>query len=197
MEIKYSNLENIELIVHGGFGSVYKAVWKDGPIVEDKQAWDLNKSECNLTWKDIIEILSRISEGLDSIYDSKYYLHSGNILNEIYSDNIIGSVISDFEVLLGKEFTKAAVIYEFGMIMSELISGEHLLLIGNLDFDEFEFSKDESIKVNEDKSSEFNDDELIRETFSQKSENKWQAQLAELATNPTLMKRSQNMLTSK
>uniref|UniRef100_U9UAC7 Protein kinase domain-containing protein n=1 Tax=Rhizophagus irregularis (strain DAOM 181602 / DAOM 197198 / MUCL 43194) TaxID=747089 RepID=U9UAC7_RHIID len=45
MEIKYSNLENIELIVHGGFGSVYKAVWKDGPIVEDKQAWDLNKSE--------------------------------------------------------------------------------------------------------------------------------------------------------
>ncbi|PKB98819.1 hypothetical protein RhiirA5_506017 [Rhizophagus irregularis] len=162
MEIKYSNLENIELIVHGGFGSVYKAVWKDGPIVEDKQAWDLNKSECS-TDKILYGVLPFVSP----------------------------------EVLLGKEFTKAAVIYEFGMIMSELISGEHLLLIGNLDFDEFEFSKDESIKVNEDKSSEFNDDELIRETFSQKSENKWQAQLAELATNPTLMKRSQNMLTSK
>ncbi|CAB4488116.1 unnamed protein product [Rhizophagus irregularis] len=75
-------------------------------------------------------------------------------------------------------------------------------LLLDLDFDEFEFSKDESIKVNEDKSSEFNDDELIRVNQSnlakiQKSENKWQAQLAELATNPTLMKRSQNMLTSK
>ncbi|CAG8708158.1 20978_t:CDS:2, partial [Rhizophagus irregularis] len=141
-------------------------------VIEFKNGGNLGKiikkNHSNLTWKDIIEILSRISEGLDSIYDSKYYLHSGNILNEIYSDNIIGSVISDFD----------------------------------LDFDEFEFSKDESIKVNEDKSSEFNDDELIRdrklqikETFSQKSENKWQAQLAELATNPTLMKRSQNMLT--
>ncbi|CAB4474307.1 unnamed protein product [Rhizophagus irregularis] len=62
-------------------------------------------------------------------------VHSGNILNKIYSDNSIGSVISDFglcrpmdqssttktlygvlpfvapEVLLGKEFTEAADIY--------------------------------------------------------------------------------------
>ncbi|CAB4433465.1 unnamed protein product [Rhizophagus irregularis] len=44
--IEYSNLKNIELIAHGGFGSVYKAIWKDGPIVSG-QAWDLNKSE----WK--------------------------------------------------------------------------------------------------------------------------------------------------
>jgi serine/threonine protein kinase len=46
--IEYSNLENIELIAHGGFGSVYKAIWKDGPIVDDdddEQAWDLNKSK--------------------------------------------------------------------------------------------------------------------------------------------------------
>ncbi|GBC32427.2 kinase-like domain-containing protein [Rhizophagus irregularis DAOM 181602=DAOM 197198] len=203
--IEYSNLENIELIAHGGFGSVYKAIWKDGPIVRG-QAWDLNKSEwkrenkeevavkkfqnvtifssdflnevnsnlkmnnknggfetiriygvtrdpqngeyaivtefknggnlrkmikenySNLTWENILEILNRISEGLDSVHESKCYhkdLHSGNILNKIYSDNTIGgSVISDFEVLLGKEFTEAADIYGFGMIMSELISGE-------------------------------------------------------------------------
>ncbi len=30
--IKYTNLENVEFVAHGGFGSVYKAVWKDGPI---------------------------------------------------------------------------------------------------------------------------------------------------------------------
>ena len=43
--IEYSNLENIELIAHGGFGSVYKAIWKDGPIVNYEQAWNFNKSE--------------------------------------------------------------------------------------------------------------------------------------------------------
>ncbi|RGB36204.1 hypothetical protein C1646_758417 [Rhizophagus diaphanus] len=32
--IEYSNLENIELIAHGGFRSVYKTIWKDGPIID-------------------------------------------------------------------------------------------------------------------------------------------------------------------
>lgn len=30
--IEYTNLENVEFVAHGGFGSVYKAVWKDGSI---------------------------------------------------------------------------------------------------------------------------------------------------------------------
>ena len=30
--IEYTNLENVEFVVRGGFGNVYKAVWKDGPI---------------------------------------------------------------------------------------------------------------------------------------------------------------------
>ena len=30
--IEYTNLENIKFVAHGGFGSVYKAVWKGGPI---------------------------------------------------------------------------------------------------------------------------------------------------------------------
>src|SRR5581483_6896015 len=34
--IEYTNLENIEFVAHGGFGSVYKAVWKDGPIDTEK-----------------------------------------------------------------------------------------------------------------------------------------------------------------
>jgi serine/threonine protein kinase len=79
--------------------------------------------------------------------------HSGNILNQVNEivlllDNKIEPVISDFglccptdqnsvdktlygvlpfvapEILRGEEFTKAADIYGFGMLMSEVISGE-------------------------------------------------------------------------
>src|SRR5438105_12109076 len=35
--INYSNLENFKFIAHGGFGSVYKATWKDRPIAYKKQ----------------------------------------------------------------------------------------------------------------------------------------------------------------
>jgi hypothetical protein len=42
--IEYSNLEDIELVAHGGFGSVYKAIWKDGPI-KFNNPWNFNKSE--------------------------------------------------------------------------------------------------------------------------------------------------------
>ena len=30
--IEYSNIKDIEHLAEGGFGSVYKAIWKDGPI---------------------------------------------------------------------------------------------------------------------------------------------------------------------
>ena len=43
--IEYSNLENVEFVAHGGFGSVYKAVWKDGPIkVNDGNKFELQRS---------------------------------------------------------------------------------------------------------------------------------------------------------
>jgi hypothetical protein len=45
--IEYSNLENIELIAYGGFGSVFKAIWKDGSIVKYGPFWGVSKSE----WK--------------------------------------------------------------------------------------------------------------------------------------------------
>ena len=45
--IDYSNLENVEFVAHGGFGSVYKAIWKDGPIVGFEVPWNIKKSE----WK--------------------------------------------------------------------------------------------------------------------------------------------------
>src|SRR5206468_1162583 len=42
--IDYSNLESIVCAVDDEFRSVYEAVWKDGPISENKPAWDLEKS---------------------------------------------------------------------------------------------------------------------------------------------------------
>ena len=43
--IEYTNLENIEFVAHGGFGSVYKAVWKDGPIYNSLRETQNNKFE--------------------------------------------------------------------------------------------------------------------------------------------------------
>ncbi|CAB4433415.1 unnamed protein product [Rhizophagus irregularis] len=283
----------------------------------------IKKNHSELTWKKIIRQLFDFSWALWGIHDNNYYhkdLHSGNILNKIYSDdNFIRTVISDFglcrpmdqsstdktsygvlpfvapEVLRGDEFTEAADIYGFGMIMSELISGEPpfvdreydmnlALAICNgqrpqipeytpepyaelmkrcwdpvptnrpsaktlsdefrilyyvfhpeenesnksieLDRDEsselnedesneinenesIELSEDESIELSEDESGEFSEEDSIdfseddfseleiKEAFSQEREDKWKARLAELATNPIPLKKSQNLLTSK
>ncbi len=44
--IEYTNLENVEFVAHGGFGSVYKAVWKDGPIwaTQNNNKFELQRS---------------------------------------------------------------------------------------------------------------------------------------------------------
>ncbi|PKY57679.1 kinase-like protein [Rhizophagus irregularis] len=103
-----------------------------------------------LNWKLIVKILHNISYGLSTIHRENWYhgdFHTGNILLEGYG-NYIGSVISDFgfcrpadqsladnpiygvipfiaqEVHCGEEFTEAADVYGFGMVMSEIISGE-------------------------------------------------------------------------
>ncbi|CAB4433503.1 unnamed protein product [Rhizophagus irregularis] len=198
--IEYSNLENIELIAHGGFGSVYKAIWKDGPIAVGKQAWDFNKSEwrrenkkevavkkfqnainvspdflnevnsnlkmnsetggietiriygvtrdpqngeyaivtefknggnlrkmikknhSNLTWKVILNIYWKISLGLYRISNFRFWSVS-SYGSKFYNQNTVLPFVAP-EVLLDKEFTEEADIYGFGMIMSELISGE-------------------------------------------------------------------------
>ncbi|GBC32509.1 kinase-like domain-containing protein [Rhizophagus irregularis DAOM 181602=DAOM 197198] len=222
--IEYSNFKDVEFVANGGFGSVYKAIWQDGPIEEP--FWNIKKSEwnrnsfkevaikkfrnatsvsleflkevrsnlmlnysthCNgiygvtcdpqngeyaivakfqndgnlremikknysiLNWRVIIKILHNISNGLYIVHNKNYLhrdLHSGNILNKLKNDpNLSISVISDFglccpanqssedkplygvlpfvapEVLRGGEFTNAADIYGFGMLMSEIING--------------------------------------------------------------------------
>ncbi|PKY53998.1 kinase-like protein [Rhizophagus irregularis] len=332
--IEYSNLENIELIANGGFGSVYKAIWKDGPII-NWNPWDMNKhkwqrkdetivavnitlkmnnlideiytikiygvtrdlqngeyaivtgfkdegnlrelikkNHSELTWKKIIRQLFDFSWALWGIHDNNYYhkdLHSGNILNKIYSDdNFIRTVISDFGLSRPMDqsstdktsygvlpFVAPEVLREYtpepyaelmkrcwdpvptNRPSAKTLSDEFRILYYvfhpeenesnksiELDRDEsselnedesneinenesIELSEDESIELSEDESGEFSEEDSIdfseddfseleiKEAFSQEREDKWKARLAELATNPIPLKKSQNLLTSK
>ncbi|GBC06708.1 hypothetical protein RclHR1_00700007 [Rhizophagus clarus] len=341
--MEYSNFEIVEFIAHGGFGSIYKAIWKDGPICNGylQPPWNIKKSKwnrdnnkevaikkfrnttsvssellnevknnlmlnpgyCNkiygmtrdpqngeyaivmefrnvgnvrelikknhniLNWELIInKILIDVSFGLYFVHYKNYLhrdFHSGNILNNIL-DGYIYTAISDFglccpadqkstdktlygvlpfvapEVLRGGEFTKAADIYGFGMLMLEIISGEPPFV--NRDYDlqlALNICKGERplipeytpkpyaalmkrcwdpIPTNRPETHELirqindwgyilrkyelNDRQLamkvgIEEEFSRERENRWKKQLAELATKPFSLKKSQNMLTSK
>ena len=81
--IEYSNLENIEHVAEGGFGNVYKAIWKDGPITDKKDEikdvwylWDVEKSK----W---------IRKGATAVAVKKYKSAtnmSSEFLNEVKKD---------------------------------------------------------------------------------------------------------------
>jgi len=43
--IDYSNFKDIQHIAEGGFASVYKAIWKDGPITYKYNKWDMETSK--------------------------------------------------------------------------------------------------------------------------------------------------------
>jgi serine/threonine protein kinase len=212
----------------------------------------IKKNYSILNWELIIKILNEISLGLTAIHYSNYYhkdFHSGNILNGINGSTIY-TVISDFglccpakqhstdktiygvlsfvapEILRGGEFTKEADIYGFGMLMSEIISGEvpfadrdydvHLALdickgerpfipeytpepyaaLMKLCWDPVPTNRPTAGKL----CTQFSNwlyEQGIRKEFSQEREDLWKARLTESATNPRPMKKSQNLLTSK
>jgi hypothetical protein len=73
--IEYSDLEKIELIAHGGFGSVYKAIWKDGPIHE----WDLDRSEWHrISYKEVA-----VKKFQNATYVSSEFLNEVNKFYQI------------------------------------------------------------------------------------------------------------------
>jgi len=74
--IEYSNLENVEFVAHGGFGSVYKAIWKDGPITYNP--WDINKSE----WKRESEKEVAIKKFRNATSVSLEFINEVNNLNK-------------------------------------------------------------------------------------------------------------------
>jgi hypothetical protein len=54
--IEYSNLENIELVANGGFGSVYRAIWKDGSIIGDKHFRNSSEFEFRRKSKKVVAV---------------------------------------------------------------------------------------------------------------------------------------------
>ncbi|RIB10154.1 kinase-like domain-containing protein [Gigaspora rosea] len=120
-----------------------------------------------LTWQTKLKLLCDISYDLKNIHYAGYIhadFHSGNILQDKGISNVIQSYISDTclskkysendskdciygvmpyvapEVLLGQKFTTAADIYSFGIIMSEMSTGQR-------PFDGYQFNEELAVKI--------------------------------------------------
>ena len=65
--IEYTNLENIEFVAHGGFGSVYKAVWKDGPIDTREFLNNQRRSNKEVAVKKFRNVIQVSSEFLNEV----------------------------------------------------------------------------------------------------------------------------------
>ncbi|RIB07248.1 kinase-like domain-containing protein [Gigaspora rosea] len=120
-----------------------------------------------VTWKTKLKLLFDISKDLYRIHDAGYIhadFHSGNILQDQHISTTLQSYIADLglskkdnengsegeiygvmpyvapEVLSGQKFTKAADIYGFGVIMSEMSTGQR-------PFDGHEFDHILAVKI--------------------------------------------------
>ncbi|CAG8567571.1 6882_t:CDS:2 [Paraglomus brasilianum] len=191
--IPYSEFNNIELIGKGGFGTVYSAIWADGPkwnfdnttgtwvklhqcsfvsdfvlrcygisqhpatgdyimVMEYADNGDLYRYMRNhfddISWYDKLAILRDIAMGLTVIHSADLLhrnLHTGNILlsldlmqtyltdlglcrpshRHVDYDEVYGSLpYVAPEVLQGEEYSKAADIFSFGIIMWEIATGK-------------------------------------------------------------------------
>ncbi|CAJ0863938.1 4934_t:CDS:2 [Entrophospora sp. SA101] len=171
--IKWNEFDLIEYENSGLYSTVYSAYWIDGPILLWEKTMDcyirngpikvaikrFNNSQNIsrefidrvLCWRDIVEILWSISNGLDHIHQEKLFhtnLHGGNILVDNENDfiytcisdvglNIPGGKVEDEndnniygvlpyiapEVLLDRCYTYESDIYSFGILMWTLGAG--------------------------------------------------------------------------
>lgn len=84
--IEYSNLKDIEHLAEGGFGSVYKAIWKDGPIKYTRDDikhveyfWDVEKSK----WIREGETVVAVKKYRDATSVSSEFLNEVNKSNKL------------------------------------------------------------------------------------------------------------------
>src|SRR6185369_4047466 len=93
--IEYSNLEIIEHVADGGFGSVYKAVWKGGKIEYDlSKAWDMKKSE----WNRDGDTEVAIKKFRNATNVTTEYLNEVNNLNNFFKIQIM-FILINFKIL--------------------------------------------------------------------------------------------------
>ncbi|RIB26177.1 kinase-like domain-containing protein [Gigaspora rosea] len=151
--IPYYEIDIKEHIADGGFGSVYRAIWKIGRIYHERP-WDVEKQkwiregEKEVAIKVFRDAYTFSPEFLNESLSTVMIIVIGIFIVAILNENATVT-ITDFgisrpvnetldderriygvlpfiapEVLLGEEYTKAADVYSFGMIMLEVISGE-------------------------------------------------------------------------
>lgn len=53
--VEYDRFEDIKYFAKGGFGTTYKAIWKDGPI--DRRSWDFENNQWERLTKSIPVVL--------------------------------------------------------------------------------------------------------------------------------------------
>ncbi|RIB20744.1 kinase-like domain-containing protein [Gigaspora rosea] len=162
--IPFDRLSKVKEIGKGGFGSVYSALWAREPssIVALKTLTCSMETKDDFLKEDKLEILENISDELHIIHDYTRYFHAdfhgGNILQDQRSyivdlglsrpehDGNLGDIYGVMpyvapEVLLGEQkFTQEADIYGFGIIMSEMTTGQR-------PFDGHEFDNNLAIKI--------------------------------------------------
>ncbi|CAB5388680.1 unnamed protein product [Rhizophagus irregularis] len=170
----------VEFVANGGFGSVYKAIWQDGPIEEP--FWNIKKSEWNRN--SFKEVAIKKFRNATSV--------SLEFLKEVRSNLMLNYSTHSLDICRGErplipEYTPepyaALMKCCWDPIPTNRPSANELLVqTGNWEKIIYKF--------------EFSDSQLTEE-FSQEREEKWKARLAELAINPHPLKISQNMLTSK
>uniref|UniRef100_U9SNQ6 Protein kinase domain-containing protein n=1 Tax=Rhizophagus irregularis (strain DAOM 181602 / DAOM 197198 / MUCL 43194) TaxID=747089 RepID=U9SNQ6_RHIID len=121
--IEYSNFENIELIAHGGFGNVYKAIWKDGPLINYKQPWNFNKSK----WRRKSNYIVAIKKFRNTTHASSEFLDEINI--NMKMNTISSNVVRIYGVTRDLQNGEYAIVTEFksdGNLREDFHSGNIL-----------------------------------------------------------------------
>ncbi|GBC18956.1 kinase-like domain-containing protein [Rhizophagus irregularis DAOM 181602=DAOM 197198] len=135
--IEYDKFENVEYLSKGGFGTIYKAILKDGFIEKwesENNQWKRNK----MIWGNIYEnfpvVLKCLHNSQDITADFLGEIESHTIARLCRPANVkpsqdeykkIYGVLPYVapEVLRGKEYTQGSDIYGFGIITYEVCTG--------------------------------------------------------------------------
>ncbi|RGB40089.1 kinase-like domain-containing protein [Rhizophagus diaphanus] len=239
--IEYSNLENVEFIAEGGN--------KEVAIKKIRNATSVSSEFLSEIRNTLMLNFAAYCNGIYGVtrdpHDNEYAivmkfqnLGYGKYISPVISDfglcRPAGQVSADKilygvlpfvapEVLRGEEFTEKSDVYRFGMVMSEIISGEVSYVDRDYDLHlVLDICKGERPRIPEYTPEPFKalmnrcwdptptkrptaqelyrqirDWDAIIKEFSQEKENRWKAQLSNLSTNPHPSKMSQNRFTSK
>ncbi|GES83614.1 kinase-like domain-containing protein [Rhizophagus clarus] len=137
--IPYNKLLNISYYDKGGFGTIYKAIWSDGPIDNwnfDKQQW--NRRNQSKYEEVILKTLNDSSNLNNKFLNEWKYHYNYDYYNELFiidlglcksvSDSQDNAIYGNLpymapEILRKGPYTLASDIYSFSIIMWEFTSG--------------------------------------------------------------------------